>query len=109
MPLPLIPLIPLILPLPLATDDGMQIHAENSGNQIVLSLHCISPYKNTLDFILHTTGACDDTQRIFHHWISVLCREKIFHEIERAHFLHFGSPTPLAAEDEDAVGGTFPS
>ena len=35
--------------------------------------------------------------------------EKIFHEIERAHFLHFGSPTPLAAEDEDALGGTFPS
>ena len=38
-----------------------------------------------------------------------LDRKKIFHEIERAHFLHFGSPTPLAAEDEDAVGGTFPS
>ena len=35
--------------------------------------------------------------------------KKIFHENERAHFLHFGSPTPLAAEDEDAVGGTFPS
>ena len=45
-----LPLIPLILPLPLATDDGMKIHAENSGNQIVLSLHCISPYENTLDF-----------------------------------------------------------
>ena len=35
--------------------------------------------------------------------------KKIFHEIERGHFLHFGSPTSLAAEDEDAVEGTFPT
>ena len=38
-----------------------------------------------------------------------LCRDKIFYEIERAHFLHFGSPTPFSAEDKDAVGGTIPS
>ena len=49
----------------------------------------------------------ESSKTIFHRCIEFFAGEKIFHK--RAYFLGFCSPTPLAAEDEDAVGETIPS